>query len=65
LLEAQDWISFQVGDVKLLSSGNNVGMFSAQKPADMREEESTCSVMGISISFRVFVMDSVIASLNK
>lgn len=61
MLESDNGISIQIGNVQLLSLFDDVGMFSTQKPSHMREKETTFSVMWVGISFGEFVMDSVIS----
>ena len=46
-LESQNGIGHQIGDVKTFAFGNDFGMFAAQQPSNVREEEA--SVNGIAL----------------
>lgn len=60
LLESQDRICFQVAHINVVSFGLDLGMFPDQQPSDVGEEEASGRVVGVSISFRVLVVHTVI-----
>lgn len=45
-LETQNWIGHQIAEVYSFALGNDLRMFLAQQPTDVREEESSGGIMG-------------------
>lgn len=52
----------QITHVDALPFGHYLGMRRQKEPCDMREKESTASIVRIGIRFRVFVVNAVIVS---
>lgn len=65
LLECDQRIFFEIRHINLFSFLNHVRMFPAEQPANMREKETAFRVMRISVCFRVFVVNSMVASPLK
>lgn len=61
LLEHDDGIGNQITEVQAFAFLHHIGMFLAQQPANMGEEEATSGIMRIGISFRELVVDTMIA----
>ena len=61
-LEFDQWVFFQITHVDGLSLFDDVGMFSAQKPTDVREEEAPFGVVWVGIRLRELVMDAMVAT---
>lgn len=53
-------ILLQITHVDRGSLADHIRMFADQEPAHVREEETSLRVMGVRISVREFMMDSVI-----
>lgn len=52
----------QVAHVYSFASANNFGVFLAEKPADVREKESSVGVVGVGIGFAELVMHPMITT---
>lgn len=52
----------QITHVDALPFGHYLGMRRQKEPRDMREKESTASIVWIGIRFRVFVVNTMIVS---
>lgn len=61
LLEHDDFIFLEVLDADATAFFNDHGMLAAHKPANVGEEESSLSVMGICVSFAVLVVNAVVS----
>lgn len=61
LLKSENGIVVQIGKVKQLPLLSHLRMMATQKPSDVREKESSFCAVWISVSFAVFVVDSVVA----
>lgn len=62
LLEGNKGIFQQVREVHVSSSLYNIGMLLNQQPTDMREKETTCSVVRVSLGLTKLVVNTVITS---
>jgi uncharacterized membrane protein len=60
-LKSNDGILHEVTAVKRWSFLDDIGMLLAQQPTAVGKEESSESIVGISISFAVLVMNSMIS----
>lgn len=61
LLEFENWIRVQIGNVDAFPFSFDLGMFTAQQPAHVTEEEAPFGVVRVGVGFAVFVVDSVVA----
>ena len=61
-LETDHRVLEEIGTVHRLPSAGYFGVLLAHQPAHVSEEESAVHVVGIGVSFRVFVMHSVVSS---
>lgn len=62
MLEIGNWIGINITKIDCTPGVFHIGMFRAEKPSNVSEEESTTSVVRIRIRLGEFVMDSVITS---
>ena len=60
-LESEHRVVCQVRKIKLGSHFSNLGMLFLEKPTNMREEESSVDIVGISIGISPLVVATVIA----
>lgn len=61
-LESDQWVLFEVTHVDSLSLLDDVRVFSAQKPTDVREEEPALSVVRVGVGLRVLVVHAMVAT---
>lgn len=62
LLESEDRISIKIAHVNIVSFLLDVRMLAYQQPTNMSEEESTSSIVWVSICLRVFVVHTMVSS---
>lgn len=60
-MELNNGIVFNVTHVDLLSTFQDFWMLTQHQPANVSEEEATIGIMWISISFGIFMMDTMIS----
>lgn len=60
-LEANDDVLLQVGEIHFATCLDDIRVLLYEQPTHVSEEKSASSIVGISRSFRKFVVDSVIA----
>ena len=61
LLEHDEGVLVQVGEVEVASGLDDGGMLLDEEPAHVREEESAGGVVGVGLGLRELVMDAVVA----
>jgi len=62
LLEIGNWVGIDITEIDCTPGDFHVGMFRAEQPSNVSEEESPTGVVWIRVSLGEFVMDSVITS---
>lgn len=61
-MKSHNRICHKVSQFNIFALSDDVGVLSAQQPTNMREEKSPFGVMGIGISFGIFMMSPVIST---